>query len=64
MSAELTMGNYVVRCYPTFSQSAPARYTVKAAYDVSESGWLLFKDTEHKTVARFRDNVVIMSERV
>ena len=64
MPAELTMGNYNVLCYSTMAQAGPSKYAVKAAYDTTEAGWLLFKDTEHKTVARFRDDVVIMCERV
>jgi hypothetical protein len=37
--------------------------TVRAAYVASEPGWLLFKDHEHREVARINEHLVLMVER-
>lgn len=32
---------------------------VRAAYETTESGWVVFKDHEHRTVARFADRTIL-----
>ncbi len=37
---------------------------VRAAYLASEPGWLLFKDHEHREMARVNEHLVLMVERL
>lgn len=39
-------------------------YSLRAAYTTIEPGWLVLKDQDHRTVAVFRDVVVVMAERI
>ena len=64
MAKELTaadLADYQVEV--TTSEGTQTR-TVRAAYDTIEPGWLLFKDHEHRTVARFSGHIVIGTERM
>jgi hypothetical protein len=38
-------------------------HTIEAAYATSEPGWLLLKDHEHRTVAQFHHDRVVMVKR-
>jgi hypothetical protein len=38
-------------------------HSIEAAYATSEPGWLLLKDHEHRTVAQFHHDRVVMARR-
>lgn len=46
----------------TTAEGTQSRY-IRAAYTTTEPGWLLLKDHEHRTVAQFKDHIVVMVER-
>jgi hypothetical protein len=63
MTRELTASDLAVyRVEVTTTEGTQSRF-ITAAYAATEPGWLLLKDHQHRTVAQFKDHIVVMAER-
>lgn len=63
MDRKLTADDLATYLVRTSEGGDTQLYTITAAYAVTEPGWLLLKDHEHRTVAQFNQGLVIMVER-
>lgn len=63
MARELTAADLAVYIVDVATVEGTQQRTAIAAYTVTEPGWLLLKDHQHRTVAQFRDDVVVMAQR-
>jgi hypothetical protein len=63
MTKELTAADLAAyRVEVTTTEGTQSRF-ITAAYTATEPGWLLLKDHQHRTVAQFKDHIVVMVER-
>lgn len=58
------LATYVVEIAAGPAGKETQKRTVRAAYDAPEPGWLVFKDHQHRVVARFNHDLVIGSKRI
>ncbi len=60
MSKELTAADLAHYLVTVNTAEGSQLQTVEAAYTTAEPGWLLLKDHEHRTVAQFHSDRVVM----
>jgi hypothetical protein len=56
---EADLATYLIEIAAGAAGKETQTRTVRAAYDIPEPGWLVFKDHLHRGVARFNENLVI-----
>lgn len=64
MTKELTAADLATYRVDVTTIEGTQSRTVRAAYTTTEPGWLLLKDHQHRTVAQFKDHIVVMVERM
>jgi hypothetical protein len=63
MAKELTLADLADYTVEVTTLEGTQLRTVRAAYTATEPGWLLLKDHQHRTIAQFKDHIVVMAER-